>query len=370
MVIATDAHYLGSKEPTPVFTQLATNAKEYIVAFSWYNYFYDPPKYKKYMITYMINSNLWDNDTIDIVKEAPDHYFLPVHYAIARMVNNGWYLPEKFLSNINSKIEKVIKKQLDNRQEALMAVKPVVVNPQLKSRANQSLLIAYFETQIDQFVSNGYTSIFNPYKYFNARQTQLQHAAAVANYYGRLLDELNNIENDPDLKYAYRNLTKKQIRDYIAFVTLIIDDSNRWSNNKKAINTTSTKPAVAKIVNTEKMVKYLNYLKEFPALKLMSINPESVVKATQLWTFNVKYNSITKYTSLEGGFTVEGTTLKNIDMNNSVCKTLRKPDQMLKELLNAGKVTLKSFVDNLTTKPYAVSGRINKDTILLRVSNG
>jgi hypothetical protein len=51
-----------------------------------------------------------------------------------------------------------------------------------------------------------------------------------------------------------------------------------------------------------------------------------------------------------------------------VSKTLRKPDQQLKEFMKASKVQLRKFLDSIKTTEIALNGRINEDTLLLKVA--
>jgi hypothetical protein len=41
----------------------------------------------------------------------------------------------------------------------------------------------------------------------------------------------------------------------------------------------------------------------------------------------------------------------------------------IKDLLNGGKIVLKKLLDGLSTKPSELTGRINSDTIIVRVIN-
>jgi hypothetical protein len=49
-----------------------------------------------------------------------------------------------------------------------------------------------------------------------------------------------------------------------------------------------------------------------------------------------------------------------------VQKTLRKPEEQLKEFKAAGKVQLRKFLDDIRAVDIKLNGRINEDIILLR----
>jgi hypothetical protein len=84
--------------------------------------------------------------------------------------------------------------------------------------------------------------------------------------------------------------------------------------------------------------------------------------------FNVKTRKLGKYVTTEfSELNVKGTTITGFDENASVQKTLRKPEEQLKEFKTAGKVVLRKFLDDIKAVDIKLNGRINEDTILLKV---
>jgi len=67
------------------------------------------------------------------------------------------------------------------------------------------------------------------------------------------------------------------------------------------------------------------------------------------------------------GITVKGSTLQNYNEQSSIGKRLRKPEIVLKDLLEAGKVKLKRILPDLTTKETVLTGRMNDDTLIVRI---
>jgi hypothetical protein len=68
------------------------------------------------------------------------------------------------------------------------------------------------------------------------------------------------------------------------------------------------------------------------------------------------------------GLTVKGSTLQNFNAETSIGKRLRKPEVTIKELLEAGKIKLKKILSELSTKESLLTGRLNSDTIIVRVA--
>lgn len=64
---------------------------------------------------------------------------------------------------------------------------------------------------------------------------------------------------------------------------------------------------------------------------------------------------------------VKGTGIVGFDTDKSVAKTLRKPDEQLKEFAKAGKVGLRTWLKDIKAVEVKLNGRINEDTLLLKV---
>ena len=99
---------------------------------------------------------------------------------------------------------------------------------------------------------------------------------------------------------------------------------------------------------------------------MVSINPEKIIGATELWVFNTRYNRLGVYRAVNSvrGFSVKGCTIQHYDENESVQKTARKPQEAVSVL---NKRSLKTMLKNMKTKEQLLTGRINAQTILLGV---
>jgi hypothetical protein len=96
--------------------------------------------------------------------------------------------------------------------------------------------------------------------------------------------------------------------------------------------------------------------------------PKDVVGAMQLWVYNTKTRKLGCYHADDaGGLSVKGSSLLNFTESKSVSKKLRKPEATLPEILRGGKVYLRNALDTIKAVASPLTGRINSDTILLRV---
>jgi len=165
---------------------------------------------------------------------------------------------------------------------------------------------------------------------------------------------------------GYSHLAKSELKRRIGVVKGMIADLERI----KATTKVTRAPRVPKARAADKQIQRLQFLKESSEHKLMSINPIQVPGAYRLYTFNVKTRMITEYVSSStNGFEIKGTTLTNIDTENSRCVRLRKPEVFLPIVLSKTPKQIDNEWSKLTTKSGEPNGRINKDTILLRITD-
>jgi hypothetical protein len=169
--------------------------------------------------------------------------------------------------------------------------------------------------------------------------------------------------NNSELKEGYSNFTKPELRRFKDFLdSIVIAANNRVSvtpiRKKRKLK---EKPAAI-------LVSKMNYAKDFDELGLTSIAPEKVIGALQVWTYNTKTKLLGVYNADNAkGLSVKGSTLQNYNEQTSIGKRLRKPLITIKELMEAGKVKIKTILSNLSTKEINLTGRMNSDTILLRI---
>jgi hypothetical protein len=137
------------------------------------------------------------------------------------------------------------------------------------------------------------------------------------------------------------------------------------------------KPRKKKPISKDKLVSKLQYSKEDTKYNLKSIDPKDIITAEQLWVFNTKTRKLGIYVASvldprglnrEGtGLSVKGTSVQGFDPEKSVQKTLRKPEEQLSEFMKCGPVKSKTFFSEIKSMEIALTGRINPDTILLKV---
>ena len=142
-------------------------------------------------------------------------------------------------------------------------------------------------------------------------------------------------------------------------------DLDSFAQSKKV----ARKVRVKKSPSKDKLVAKLKYLKEDRELKITSINPVDIIGASKLWVYNTKTRKLYRYQAdeLASTLSIKGTTILGYDEVKSVGKTIRKPAEVLAKFMKASKVQLRKFLDDINAVEARGNGRINEDTLLLKV---
>ena len=261
----------------------------------------------------------------------------------------------------------------EDEAKALEAAKPAVYTPSIQERVRDAAyaMTEELETAIESFQND--PENFNPkeFKVLNllkGKGVKAAHARIIKDFYSRDLVELEELASgkaDEQLREGYSHLSKKQVKSLIAFYQEIASACDMLAQEAKV----NRAPRAKKSVPKEKIVAKLKYMKTNEPLKLVSINPTDIIGANELWIYNTKTRKLGKYVAMEfNTLNVKGTTITNFNEFTSIQKTVRKPEEKLKEFKAAGKVQLRKFLEDINATDTKMNGRINEETILLKVA--
>lgn len=335
--------------PEPVVVTDTTHA------LNWYNYMYDHEKARDWLLEHMKKSG-FEKAQIEAVKRC-SKYKIPTTIGWqARMMMNGNTLSESSMNFFNQQLDLLFAEGERVKQEEVEdTAKPVDIQARVRDKANA--IITNIEEELD-LVMDG--KEFSMYTFCQANELNPQILNIVTDHYRPQLEEI--LSNDEQVNEAYG----KRQKFWTNFWNNFFADIDRYLNNKKVVKV--RKPREKKAKSAVDLVKNLKYQKEEPSLKIVSVHPAEIVGCNQLWVYNTKYKKLTQYNaSGPAGIQVKGTTLIGYDTETSLSKGLRKPDISIQQLLSAGKVSLRKFMEELKTVSSAPNGRINEQTILLRV---
>ena len=261
----------------------------------------------------------------------------------------------------------------DKDDSEVVEVKPVGVQPSIQDRVREAAykMTEEIEDAIDGFQTdpdNFDPKAFKMLNLLKGKEVKAAHARIIKTFYSRDLAELEELasgKGDEQLREAYSHRSKKQIKNLIAFYQEIMMACDMLAQEAKV----NRAPRKTKAVPKEKLIAKLKFKKTDEPLKLVSINPVDIIGASELWIFNIKTRKLGKYVATEfNTLNVKGTTITNFDEFKSIQKTIRKPEEKLKEFKAAGKVQLRKFLDDINATDTKMNGRINEETILLKVA--
>jgi uncharacterized protein (DUF433 family) len=327
-----------------------------------------------------MGTNGYTRDQIKALKDTKDWRCGLTMGSIAANLNRGMPPVRKDFNEgrntaqwLGAEIAKIIKQGADDAEpEEILEEKPQgpVVSIQDRLREAAARMTEEIEEALESF--NKDPEEFDPkaFKVLNllkGKQAKAAHARIIRSFYQSGFAEVSEaLEGKCEqLKEGYSHLSKKQIRKLVDFYSEIVTACDMLAQEARI----NKKPRTKKAVPAEKIVAKMKYAKTHEPLKLVSINPTDILGAKELWIFNIKTRKLGKYVAAEyQELGVKGTSITGFNENISVQKTLRKPEEQLKEFKASGKVQLRKFLEDIKAVDIKLNGRINEDTILLKVS--
>lgn len=310
---------------------------------------------RRWLVTWAQTCPEFSKDEVRALERVEKWRITPGVAGLARMLTRGLELSPELMIKHVERVKAIIRRWTETQQ-----VKTVREPKPATDQASD--VIADIEEMWDEFVRSDYKSRFDVYRYLSENQVTRPVAKRVAEKYERVSQDFVLLQKgDKDMREAYSKLRKPQINSIVEQLATIVQDSERYYGNLKS--QVVRKPRKRKEKSAAEQVKSMAYLKEFPDLKLVSVDPASIVGATSVWLYSVKYKVLRV---LEGKLSVRGSTIHGWDPSLSQAKTLRKPDQVLAQVIGGTSHTVRKIMDGIKTKPQAVNGRVNSETIIVR----
>jgi hypothetical protein len=324
-------------------------------ALSWYAQNRDSKDATKYAIEYF-KKKLKIPAPEAIKSQAPTFGY------VCRLVSLGAVLTDRNVEWFDKTVDELKNAKAPVVKEAKVA-NVVSIQDHIKRKAGEC--IGELEGQIDELITTKFSADVSPYGLMNTLEIKGAHAKFVIDHFKTRRAEYDEVltTTDPDVKEAYSNFTKVQLKKLVAYCDQVIIDGMRLAGD----SVKSRKPRKRKAKSPDQLVTKLNYAKDFAELKLVSVDPKTIVGANQLWVYNTKTRKLGCYNAEDAaGLSIKGSTLQNFAESKSIQKTLRKPAVTLPEVLKGGKVALRNVLTEIRAAEGALTGRINNDTILLR----
>lgn len=337
----------------------------FIRGINWYSNQKDYKDSKTYTIQYL-KEQKYDKSVISKINSLDEDLFKNLGY-ICRMKARGCPLELNHIVWIEDRI---------NELKEHSGLIPISNSPVISQIQKPNTIQDRIFTQSTDYINEieGYVDLaiqkrkfeFKPYDYFISVAAKNVHAKQIINHYKPMLDDIQQAisGSDSDLVEAYSFYKKTELKKIHEFIKLIIDDATKIASNSKIVR----KQKVKKPIPADKKVAKLIYKKEDVSFKAVSIKPTDILGCQQLWVFNTKNKKLgVYYAKDESGLSVKGSSLENFNDTTSIMKTVRKPDIVIPEISKGTKSSLKKVMTQINAVENKLTGRLNSDTLLLKV---
>jgi len=337
-------------------------------SFYYYNYYYSQKDCKKYVVEWLQKNSKLSIEEVKAFNRAGDRLLPMTVCSLIMAHRKGMPFRGRHIEFIVDSVMEVVAKAEPEPVAEIATAEQVAYRPTIQDRLAErtSEIIGELEGIFDDVA----TGVKNPTKLYdylvanNVVQSQLGKYEDV--YKTRKAElELAVSKKDEQVREGYSHLKAADFKRIIAWIDDLLAAVEQYRGVKKSLK----KARVKKAPSREKVVAKIKYAKDNAGLKIVSINPADIIGAQALWVYNVKTRKLGRYVAAAyQTLNVKGTSIVNFDTDKSVSKTLRKPEEKLKEFARAGKVQLRKFLDDVKATETKMNGRINADIVLLKVA--
>jgi hypothetical protein len=329
---------------------------EIVKTLNWYTANRDTKASKKYIVDYFRKNKLK-------LDESKLNEVTPTFGWLCRMIVRGANLSEDHKNYLNQNIT-LLKEAKKEKKVVEEPTATVSVRDRVQEKAFECA--GEIEGAIDKFILTKYKEEISPLSIMMDKAIKGMHANILIGVYKNQRDQWQNVldTDDAQIKEGYSNFRKSDIKKLIAYHQRIIDDAQTIIGEAKK----TRKPRKRKVKTPEQLIGKLKYCLEDKDLKIKSVDPKNIIAAEAVWIFNRKTRKLGCYFADDSsGLTVKGSTIQNYSEVKSISKTVRKPDEMIPNVINGGKVFLRNVLQEIRAKESKLNGRINKDTMIIRI---
>lgn len=325
-----------------------------------YNYFYDYKEAFKWASTWVKKYKPKDYARFQKIEQWRINTAIG---GMCRMHMNGAPFDAKQIQWIHDKLDVAMQESIETKEQKDVTSRTIADIMKEKT----SDFIADIEAVLDDFYRGVSLDIEN-YSVYNELKkidAPANTAKAIIEYYTPLKNEVEELltKKTKDLVEGYQHMKPAKKKEYLALLTRIVSDAEKYMASKKAIR----KPRAKKVVSVTAQTTKVQYQKESAEFKVTSVDPINIVGATEVYLFSTKYRTLSRLvTSSATGFTIRGTTIQDIDLEKSKKKKLRDPNSVLSNIMSTKAKAIKTF-NEVKTAEAETNGRINSETIILKV---
>ncbi|UTS52029.1 hypothetical protein [Synechococcus phage BUCT-ZZ01] len=172
-----------------------------------------------------------------------------------------------------------------------------------------------------------------------------------------------SVSDNDQIQEGYSNIPKRKMNHLVKWLT----SGEQIAKVQAVVQKAVRKPRKVKAKPAGVIVRGLKYMKTYGGID--SCNPETILGSTMVILYNTKHRKIIILQAAEGTtLTVKGTSILNIDPTKSFSKTLRKPDEQLKDFINASKRNAITSFKGIKATERVPNGRVNEEMLICSVN--
>jgi len=366
---SADTKYTGGEPEWRLQPESESRASALIAAFTWYNYHYDKKMVKELIIDWLIRNDR-SRDAKDFGR-VPESTIRNQTGWLCRMNTMGLDLNEHELLAVDTAITEHLRTVRAIREVVKAAEPDAVARPNIQDRLRDKMVEAAGEIEgmyDDMIVAGAKMSAdFKPLLVLRGMNVAPQMVGEIADHWKHRLAELEEVirGKDAQLVEGYGQFGKLQVKNLVKFAEQVIADCGSYVQIKKV----ERKPRKKKTVSPERQTQKFKYLAEFAELKLKSVPVTGLVNAQEAWLYDTKKRKLIYVVAdtHAGSFTVKNNMLIGFDPTNSIQKTLRKPAEQIKSLLQGGVAQHRKYFKDIKATEVKFNGRGNENLILLKI---
>jgi len=244
-------------------------------------------------------------------------------------------------------------------------ITPIVIDVKDTADVEFKIHMAEFDAGLDMFF-NG--KVFDSKSYLLKHQVKGAQTKRIADSLKVTLTEVKEAQAGlcPDLVEGYSFLTKKQLSKFVEYISSMISSCEVAA----AITKASRKPRATKVKTPLELTKHVKYMLEDPVNGIKSDHPSKIINALEAWVFNAKTRRLFKYVALKGSkLSIKGTTIINIDPEQSIGKIIRLPKKQLVGVQNFTMRPMQKLFSDIKGTASKATGRLSEDTIIIKCFN-
>lgn len=345
----------------PEFGFMPIDNEQLAVAYAWYAQNRDRSDADAYLRTYC------DKNGIDVSFGQIHHQPTTIGFT-ARMIMRGINLAPSSREWFENRIKGMQSYVHVDVMEPVQPVaqKPKTVQDYISDQVKK--VLGELDGLVDTLILSHFKTELSPDSVLMDHNLKSVHSAKIVEYYKKQRDEIRAAldRTDDQLTEAYSSYYRPDLKKLEAYFDKIIGAALQL----QVQTTTARKPRTIKPKSPEKLTGKLKYCPGIKELGINSVAPKKMIEAECVWVFNVKTRMLGVYYAEDRrGLSIKGQTVLNYSESRSIAKKVRKPNLTLPEFMQARKNSLDKMLDNIVAVETKMSGRINKDVVILRVSD-